>query len=100
MKEVKRIHIAASLIVLLSGAAFCQSADPPPSFDVASIKPAAPPSGGNIRVMMGGDPGMVNFSNVTLRDLMREAYQVKDYQITGPDWMRSTRFDVTAKVPP
>jgi uncharacterized protein (TIGR03435 family) len=34
-----------------------------------------------------------------LRDYIRIAYQVKDFQITGPDWMASERFDIHAKLP-
>src|SRR5207248_791060 len=26
-------------------------------------------------------------------------YGMKPYQITGPDWMATTRFDITAKIP-
>jgi uncharacterized protein (TIGR03435 family) len=39
-------------------------------------------------------------SNVTLRDMIRQAYQVKDFQISGPDWMNSTRYNVVATIPP
>ena len=28
------------------------------------------------------------------------AYEVHAYQVVGPDWLNSTRFDVTAKLPP
>src|SRR5579872_5118008 len=70
------------------------------SFEVASIKPAAPPVRGAMRVdMRNDDPGRVNFSNVSLRDLIRLAYQLKDYQIVGPDWLNTQRFDVAAKLP-
>jgi uncharacterized protein (TIGR03435 family) len=34
-----------------------------------------------------------------LRSLMSYAYGVKPYQITGPDWMATTRFDIVAKMP-
>jgi len=57
-------------------------------------------------VMMAGgpgdpnDPGRVNWENVSLRDMLRAAYGLRDYQISGPDWMNSTRFNVVAKLPP
>ncbi len=70
-----------------------------PEFEVASIKPAAPQSDGNIRVMMGGDPGRVNYANVTLKNVLARAYDVKSYQITGPSWLDSERYDIVAKVP-
>ena len=71
-----------------------------PTFEVASIKPAAPQTEGRFMVRMGGDPGRIDYVNVSLRDLIRAAFDVKDFQINGPDWMSSARFDVQAKLPP
>lgn len=72
-------------------------------FEVASIKPAAPPNfaGGKmaIRIGMQVDAGRMEYSMGTLRDLIRTAYRVKDYQVSGPDWMSETRFDIVAKLP-
>jgi uncharacterized protein (TIGR03435 family) len=42
----------------------------------------------------------VNWENVSLRDVVRVAFGVKDYQISAPDWMNSTRFNIEAKLPP
>jgi uncharacterized protein (TIGR03435 family) len=36
---------------------------------------------------------------MSLAELIRVAYRVKPYQISGPDWMASERFDVLAKLP-
>jgi len=36
---------------------------------------------------------------MALKDYIRIAYRLKDYQISGPDWLRSERFDITAKIP-
>jgi uncharacterized protein (TIGR03435 family) len=36
---------------------------------------------------------------MSLADLIRVAYRVKAYQVSGPDWMASERFDVLAKLP-
>ena len=39
-------------------------------------------------------------TNVTLRLLIRQAYQLQDFQITGgPSWLASDHFDVIAKMP-
>ncbi|HXB74485.1 MAG TPA: TIGR03435 family protein [Candidatus Acidoferrales bacterium] len=91
--------LAVGMVVVTAGAAFGQSAATPLSFEVASIKPAAPPVDGRLMVRMGGDPGRLDYNNVSIKDLIRQAYGVKDYQISGPDWMASTRFDVVAKLP-
>jgi len=71
----------------------------PPAFEVASIKPAAPPSMGKIMVRMNADGGMLRYTNVTLRDCIRTAYRVKEFQIEGPDWIGGARFDIVAKLP-
>jgi len=90
--------IAGPALALATAAAlFGQPA--PLSFEVASIKPAAPITDGRIMVRMGGDPGRVDWTNVSIRDIVRQAYEVKEYQISGPDWMGSTRFDLSAKLP-
>jgi len=97
--------MGAGLVVLSSCAAFAQSTGTLPSFEVASVKPAAPLTDGRIRVMMRGgpgtpDPGQITYTNVTIKSLMTNAYHVKEYQISGPDWLESQRYDITAKVPP
>jgi uncharacterized protein (TIGR03435 family) len=71
----------------------------PLSFDVASVKPAPPAPDGRIRSFLGGDAGRVNWTNASLRDIIREAYQLKDYQISGPDWLGTERYNLVAKLP-
>jgi uncharacterized protein (TIGR03435 family) len=69
-----------------------------PQFEVASVKPN---KSGDNRVMIGIQPGgRVNASNVALRMLLRQAFNVQDFQIVGgPDWIGTDRFDVIAKAP-
>ena len=87
----------ATFLLLAAPAAFAQTTLP--SFEVASVKPAPPPTDGRMMVRMGGDPGRVDYTNVSLKDLLSRAYEVKRYQVSGPSWMETERFDVTAKVP-
>lgn len=71
-------------------------AQPPaaPSFDVVSVKRNASPSGAMMRAM----PGNLTAVGATVRQLIRQAYQLQDFQIVGgPDWMNSDRFDVEAR---
>jgi len=93
----------AGLLLAATGALFGQNA-PKPEFDAATVRPSAPITDGRIRVMMSGgpgtpDPGRLNYENVTLRSVLTKAYGVKTYQISGPAWLDSERFDLTAKVP-
>jgi len=68
------------------------------AFEVASVKPNKTGDG---RVMLGMQPGgRFNASNVPVRLLLRQAFNVQDFQIVGgPDWLSSDRFDVVAKAP-
>jgi uncharacterized protein (TIGR03435 family) len=77
---------------------------PSPTFEVATIKPAAPQGPGRFMIGMSGgpgtrDPGQMTFSNVNLSMLVANAFDVRDYQVNAPAWMDSERFDIVAKVP-
>ncbi len=54
--------------------------------------------------MRGGpgtsDAGRIVFSNVTLLSVLLRAYDLRPYQATGPDWLSSERYDITATIPP
>jgi uncharacterized protein (TIGR03435 family) len=45
------------------------------------------------------DAARVDISNASLTDLVRTAYRVNSYQISGPDWMAAQKFDVVATLP-
>jgi bla regulator protein blaR1 len=67
-----------------------------PAFDVASVKPN---KSSEARASFGGRPGgQVVVVNNTLRNMIRNAYQLQEYQIVGgPDWINDDRFDINAK---
>ena len=67
-------------------------------FEVASVKPN---KSGDQRVMMQFPPsGRISATNVPLRLLIRQAFDVQDFQIVGgPNWIASDRFDIVAKAP-
>jgi uncharacterized protein (TIGR03435 family) len=90
---------AACLLLVVSGAAFAQQAPAKAAFEVASVRPADPNPANAILVGMSADPSMVRYRNLTLRDAIRGAYMVRDFQIVGPDWMSTARFEVDAKLP-
>ncbi len=68
-----------------------------PEFEVASIKPSTPNAGQIAGVHIDG--AQVRCVLLSLRDYIRIAYKVKDYQIQGPEWMAAARFDINAKLP-
>lgn len=105
------LYSAALPTALVCAALACPAANAAdgPTFEVASIKPAAPPQTfGGDRVMFrlgrrGGpgtpDPGQITWNNASLMDILIEAWDVKRFQVTGPDWLGAERFDIVAKVP-
>lgn len=43
--------------------------------------------------------GRYTATNTSLRNLIVEAYGLRDYQVEGPEWLRFERYDVAAKFP-
>lgn len=71
----------------------------PPSFEVASVKRASggdPP--GDTPRNMDSSPGSFAMRNVPLRFALEWAFDLKDYEIAGPDWINTEeRYDIIAK---
>ena len=99
MMKIIRSIVCSGVIVITSGAVFGQAPAPAPAFEVASIKPSDPITDGKMRVYMGRDPGRVNYKNVSLKDVLQRAYNVRRVQISGPEWLDSDRYDIVGKVP-
>ena len=101
---MRRAIMSAGLVVFTCCAALAQTAENSPAFEVASVKPAAPITGNFIRVGMRGgpgssDPGQITYNNVTVKGVLTNADGVKGFQISGPGWLDSERYDIVAKVP-
>jgi uncharacterized protein (TIGR03435 family) len=84
------------MIILLAGLLLSQS------FDAASVRPEPAANTGRF-TMTGGpgtsDPTFLRYANVPLKRVLMVAYDVKYWQISGPDWLNSLRFDITARLP-
>jgi uncharacterized protein (TIGR03435 family) len=66
------------------------------AFEVASIKPSDPETRG---IMFRNSPGTLNIIGATISFLIQEAYDVREFQISGdPGWINSDRYDVMAKI--
>ena len=100
---LKKVTIGLALTAI---AAFSQTT---PAFEVATIKPSPPldpaklaaamQAGGKLPVGANIDALRAEYLYLDLKSLMTYAYGVKPYQITGPDWMSTARFDIVAKMP-
>jgi uncharacterized protein (TIGR03435 family) len=69
-------------------------------FEVSSVKPVAPNrvSRGTTRRI---EPGSITYLNITLGEFITMAYEVKHYQLSGPNWIvdfgSTDRYDLIAK---
>jgi len=69
------------------------------TFEVASIKPAAPQPEGRFSIRMSVDSARLLYTGVSIQDILKQAYKVQDDQISGPEWLGRGRFDIVAKIP-
>jgi uncharacterized protein (TIGR03435 family) len=69
------------------------------AFEVASIRPSggAPQQGVTAGARIDG--AQFRTAYLTLKDYIGMAYRLKLYQISGPDWIGTERFDIAASLP-
>ena len=85
-----RAILIAFLVAAFASTAIAQE------FEVVSIKPNK-----SLDYHSGthSDQGRMTATNVSLRSLIVMAYDIRDYQLEGPYWLSSERFDIAAKFP-
>jgi uncharacterized protein (TIGR03435 family) len=72
-----------------------------PKFDVASIKPHKDEPNGMMRIGFGVTPDGARADGVPLQMIVTQAFGVsRDRILNEPDWVKSTRYDMEAKVSP
>jgi uncharacterized protein (TIGR03435 family) len=80
-------------------------ATPLPAFEVASVRltqHGRGPDGWSRSSVSSPSPGNFSATNASYAECIRWAYQVKDYQVLGPEWLPSDEasYDIVAKAPP
>jgi uncharacterized protein (TIGR03435 family) len=71
----------------------------PKEFEVASIHPSPPQEPGHMSIGMSIDKGLMRATGMTLKFLIEQAYDVRDFQVIGgPSWIGSLQYDINAKV--
>jgi uncharacterized protein (TIGR03435 family) len=107
----RRIRIASALILLLFASAIARGQAPQSklTFDVATIKPAAPLDTAQMAADMkaGRMPKIgqeieatrATYTYTQLDQLIAMAYKMRVYQIGGPPWLSQERFDIVATIP-
>jgi len=104
-------HMRTRKLLALTGVTYLLAHGQTPeklSFDAAAIKPFTPPTGSRGMIMGRGgrggpgssDPGRIHYPANTLKSLLTIAYDVKDFQISGPGFLDTERFDIQATMPP
>jgi uncharacterized protein (TIGR03435 family) len=109
-----RIGFGSMVIAILmagAGVAVGQTAAVPaagPAFEVASVRPAVQmEQAAVIAILRTGrrpetmsiDGERATFKYMSLKELVGYAYKVRVFQVTGPDWLTSDRFDIMANLP-
>jgi uncharacterized protein (TIGR03435 family) len=99
MKIALATFLLAGCAVLVANAQPQQSA-----FEVASIKLLTPEQLDQAVVSGGGrivtqDPSLLSYPFITLKILLMRAYDLKPFQISGPDWLNDANYQLSAKLP-
>jgi len=85
-----------SVWVVAATASLAAQAPASPAFDVASVKPNRSVNQETASFVQPG--GRYTATNVTVRMLVKAAYGLHDDQlIGGPEWVKTDRFDISAK---
>lgn len=80
-------------------AATAQSPSPKLEFEVASIRPVQPTDPGRVDAGLRMDGSQAHFGALSIKNLIARAYRIQPSLISGPDWISSERFDISAKLP-
>ncbi len=86
-------------MALLAGSAVFGQTAAPLSFEVASVKPAAPCCAPGQWRESKAFVDRIDFPNATLRYCLAFAHGLKEYRISGPTWLGELRYDIVAKGP-
>jgi uncharacterized protein (TIGR03435 family) len=111
MRIKARLLSVSACLALAAGTGFGQTSGSP-RFDVASVKPSAldmmklaaqiQSTGQMPKIGAHVDGTRAEYLFMGVKELIAEAYRVRPFQITGPDWLNNAagqRFDIEAKMP-
>ena len=105
----RNLFVAIVTVTILAAMVFGQAAAGP-TFEVATVKPSAldvmklaaqAQSGQMPAIGAHIDRSRAQYTFMSLKELVAAAYNLKAFQITGPDWLNdmSLRYDIVGKMP-
>src|SRR5579884_3477200 len=98
--------VATATLLLLPALCLAQEQSNKPSFEAVSIRAwdYRMANGSVVGMMPGGpgtpDPERFRSNGATLWDVLCLAFNVSDYQITGPGWAKTAQYQINASVRP
>jgi uncharacterized protein (TIGR03435 family) len=90
------IHYRAPMLLV----AITLAAQTEPVFEVASVKPNRIGNAGGEtapREKITASPGSLTMQHVSLQTCIKWAYGLRDFQLSGPAWLLSEKYDIVAK---
>lgn len=96
--SMSRIAVIAAVAAAIPVFSFAQAKPQRLEYEVASIK-QSPVLEAGVKIGLHTDGSMLRFDFLSLRDCIRIAWGVKDFQVLGPDWIASERYTINAKLP-
>jgi uncharacterized protein (TIGR03435 family) len=103
MKRNTAILLSVTIIAV-AGFVRAQNPTASPAFEVASIRPALPPTletvrSGQFHAGARVDGARLDFGYVSLFNLLPYAFGVKPHQISAPSWSRDSMWNILANLP-
>jgi uncharacterized protein (TIGR03435 family) len=96
---MNRIVVCALCGFALTAAVFAQAPTvAKPEFEVASVKPTNPSPADQFNLGIRFDGAMMIVHSFRLKDYIGFAYQVREFQVVGPETL-NLQFDLNAKIP-
>jgi uncharacterized protein (TIGR03435 family) len=95
--KTTRCALLVGVLMLTASSGQTQTAR---QFEVASVRPTPPSDQHGLSLGFRMDAAGMHIGSLTLREIVAAAYRVKTYQVRGPDWTETERFDVNATLPP
>lgn len=97
---MRSLFLGAAIFVSGCSQCLAQGTAGAPSFDVASVKVSEfndMRGEAGRKANLRAEPGSLSIRNLTFKSCVSWAYHVKDYQVAGPGWIDSERYDIGAK---